>query len=81
MKSFVLLITLAVFAELSHGKIMDRCDFVKKMSKTFAKNRVQTWACIVDDLTGFDTAAVIEENGMRQFGIFGFVEGEECLVN
>lgn len=81
MKTFVLLITLAVIAEISHGKIMDRCEFVKKLSRTFTKSRVQTWACIVDDLSGFDTSAVIVENKERRFGIFGFVEERECLVN
>jgi hypothetical protein len=80
----IFLLTLAALAALTlsvDAKIFSRCEFVRKMSKTFYRSRVRTWNCIVSDLTGYNSAYQgTIEGGLREFGIFSFVENAECTV-
>lgn len=78
------LLIFVVFAALNFSadaKIFSRCEFVRKMSKTFLRRRVRTWSCIVNDLTGYNTEyQVTNDSNLRELGIFSFVEGSECTV-
>lgn len=82
MKFLILfLVTFAVTQNVD-SKIFSKCDLAKKLSGTFARNKLADWNCLVKHESSYNSGAkgTKNSNGSYDWGIFQINDKYWCKV-
>jgi lysozyme C len=82
MKLLALIAAVLAFANLSQGKTFGKCELAKKLSATFARNKLADWNCLVKHESSYNSGVRGRQNknGSYDYGIFQINDKYWCKV-
>lgn len=82
MKVFIFLIVILSISHCALGKIFTKCELAKKLSATFARDKLADWNCLVKHESSYNsrTRGPKNSNGSYDYGIFQINDKYWCKV-
>lgn len=82
MKLFFILAAVLALTNFAQGKIFTRCELAKKLSATFARDKLADWNCLVKHESSYNSGVRGRQNknGSYDYGIFQINDKYWCKV-
>jgi C-type lysozyme/alpha-lactalbumin family len=82
MKVLFLLVAVFALSNSVYGKIFTKCELAKKLSKTFPRDKLPDWNCLVKHESSYNSGkrGPKNKNGSYDYGIFQINDKYWCKV-
>lgn len=82
MKTLFLIAVVLSLSNAVYGKIFTKCELAKKLSDTFARDKLADWNCLVKHESSYNSGrrSPKNRNGSYDYGIFQINDKYWCKV-